>query len=68
MEKQNCWTCGKQQIGGITLLGLCRGFKVDGKEQPPREIPAKTVDFGCLFWTLKIRKQKEELQQDLEKE
>ena len=48
-EDRSCWKCGWQQIGGITLIGICWWFyKSKGFA---KEIPREVCDKGCRFWT-----------------
>lgn len=47
-NSKSCWTCGYQQIGGPTFLGLCTYFASVGK--PNKEIPPNMVDVGCKQW------------------
>jgi hypothetical protein len=44
-----CWTCGYQQIGGGTFLGLCHWFPAHDKGEAKAITPA-IVDKGCKFW------------------
>lgn len=49
MEKSNCWNCGWNALGGITLMGVCFWFmKTKGFA---KEIPREICDKGCRFWT-----------------
>lgn len=58
MSEQNCWNCGKVMLGGVYFPGRCSGFKdKEGKPLPPREIPARIVDDGCLLWIEKKDKE-----------
>lgn len=45
---RSCWTCGWQQMGGDTFLGLCRYFETKG--QAKKAIPVTVVDQGCRLW------------------
>jgi hypothetical protein len=47
-KAKSCWTCGHQQIGGPTFLGLCTYFATVGK--PNKEIPPNMVNVGCKQW------------------
>ena len=47
-DDTSCWTCGYQQIGGETFLGLCKYFETKG--QPKKPIPPTVVDVGCKYW------------------
>jgi hypothetical protein len=44
----NCWDCGLNKLGGMTLLGKCMWF------DEPKEIPPHVVDKGCKFWRSKF--------------
>jgi hypothetical protein len=49
-SKKNCWDCNYQQIGGDTFLGKCKWFSKH-KQEKDKEIPPKTVDIGCKYYT-----------------
>ncbi len=51
-EKQACWNCKFQKIGGDTFLGVCTYFSTIGKEN--KDITTPVVDKGCKFWSSKI--------------
>ncbi len=50
-EKQSCWNCMFQQIGGDTFLGICTYFSTIGKSN--KDITPTVVDKGCKFWSKK---------------
>ena len=49
-NEKNCWDCNYQQIGGDTFLGKCTWFSKN-KQGQDKEIPPKTVDVGCKYYT-----------------
>lgn len=66
----SCWDCGWQQIGGVTLMGICWGWLPE--QGKPMDIQATKTkggyvcDKGCKKWT-DVKANFEELKKTLPK-
>jgi hypothetical protein len=49
-SEKSGWDCNYRQIAGDSFLGKCTWFS-KYKQEKDKEIPPKTVDIGCKYYT-----------------